>query len=227
MVIAVCALLLVAGVVFAATFPGFDAKEITVSGNRRVSRSEILMHAAVAPHVSIWLQNTGAMARRIAEIPYIATVTVRRIPPAILRIRVAERVPYAEIRSGWEDALVDRSLRVLEPADPGTTLPVIVLDRDIELVPGEFVRGRTATDLVHACSALIAARITPAELELDRFGGLVATLPSGVRLMLGSQSDLAQKLALVHAILGQAVAPGRRIAAIDLRAPSAPVLVYR
>ncbi|MBV8067754.1 MAG: FtsQ-type POTRA domain-containing protein [Candidatus Eremiobacteraeota bacterium] len=227
MVITLCALLILAGVVFAATFPGFDPKAVTVSGNRRVARNDILAKAAIAPHTSIWLQNTGAMARRIATIPYIAAVTVRRIPPATLRIRVAERVPFAEVRSGWEAAVVDRSLRVLEPASAETSLPVIVLDEPVELAPGEFIHARTAAELIAASDALTAAQITPAQLELDRFEGLVVTLPTGLRLMLGSESDLPRKLALVHAILSQTVTRGRRVAAIDLRAPSAPVLVYR
>jgi DNA-binding transcriptional regulator YdaS (Cro superfamily) len=45
--------------------------------------------------------------------------------------------------------------------------------------------------------------------------------------LLGPQSDLAQKLTLVDAILAQVVHGQRRIAAIDVRAPGTPVVVYR
>ena len=50
---------------------------------------------------------------------------------------------------------------------------------------------------------------------------------NGLRLLLGSEKDLAQKLALVDPILSQVVGKQRRVAAIDLRAPATPVIVYR
>jgi len=48
-----------------------------------------------------------------------------------------------------------------------------------------------------------------------------------LRLLFGSETDLSRKLTLADAILSQLVSRQRRVAAIDLRAPSAPVLVYR
>ncbi|HLX26587.1 MAG TPA: FtsQ-type POTRA domain-containing protein, partial [Candidatus Cybelea sp.] len=72
------AILVLGGLGFAATYPAFDPKHVSVSGNNRVSRQEILARAAVAPHTTIWLQNTGAIGQRVAAIPYIGTVRVRR-----------------------------------------------------------------------------------------------------------------------------------------------------
>jgi hypothetical protein len=69
--------------------------------------------------------------------------------------------------------------------------------------------------------------MTPVELALDRYGGLVVTVHGGLRLMLGDQSDMERKLTLAGEILKQIVTRRGRVAAIDLRAPSAPVLVYR
>jgi hypothetical protein len=74
---------------------------------------------------------------------------------------------------------------------------------------------------------MAAKRIEPLELSLDRFGGLVVTLPGGLRLLLGSEADLERKLGLAQAILAQLVHDRRRVAAIDLRAPATPVLIYR
>jgi hypothetical protein len=72
-----------------------------------------------------------------------------------------------------------------------------------------------------------AHAVVPSELAFDRFGGVVATLPDGVRLLLGSESDLNRKLTLAKAIRAQVVTQVRPVAAIDLRAPATPVLVYR
>jgi cell division protein FtsQ len=214
------------GFLFAAVYPGFEPKHIAVLGNRRVSRNEILARAAIAPHESIWIQNTGAMARRIAAIPYIATASVRRVPPATLRIRVTERAPFAVLQSGAAEALVDHSLRVLEPAGDDAPLPLLIVAPGTALTPGAFAQGGGAIELRGVYDALVTAQLAPLELRFDRFGGIVATLHGGLRLLLGSPGDLAQKLRLARAILAQLV-NGRRVAAVDLRAPSAPVLVYR
>jgi cell division protein FtsQ len=213
--------------VFGATYPGFDPKRISVSGNSRVSRQEILARAAVAPHTTIWFQNTGAMAKRVTAIPYVDSARVRRIPPATIRIVVTERTPYAMLRSGYDAAIVDRTLRVLEPATEQSTLPIFDVEAGIALTPGSFVRSAAASSLRAAYETMTSRRMAPVELELDRYGGLVVTMHGGLRLMLGDQSDMGRKLTLADAILTQIVTRRGRVAAIDLRAPSAPVLVYR
>jgi cell division protein FtsQ len=227
MPIVFCVGLLAAGAAFGIGWPGFFPRQIAVSGNHRVPRGEILMRAAIAPHISIWVQNTGAMAKRIESIPYIATARVHRIPPASIRIVVAERIPFALLRSGDDGALVDRELRVLEPAGLSAGLPTLLVGPGVDLIPGTYVRTAATLELRQAYEAVTAARIDPAVLGLDRFDGLVVTTRDGLRLLLGSPDDLEQKLALANAIRSQVLGRQRRVAAIDLRAPGAPVLVYR
>lgn len=212
---------------FAATYPGFDPKRVSVSGNDRVSRQEILARAEVAPHTTIWLQNTAAIARRISAIPYVDRARVSRIPPATIRIAVTERTPFAVLESGYDAAVIDRSLRVLEPATATTVLPVFDIEPGIALTPGIFVRSSQAAALRTAYETMASRQMAPARVALDRYGGLVVTMRGGLRLMLGDQNDLPRKLTLADAILAQIVTQRRHVAAIDLRAPSAPVLVYR
>jgi cell division septal protein FtsQ len=225
MPIAICTLLLLVAIGVAATWPGFDPKQITVTGNHRVGSDEILSRAAIAPHVTIWLQNTGAIARRIEAIPYIGSAVVARRLPAAMRITVVERAPFAILRSGYEAAVVDRSLRVLEPASD-QQLAELVIRPGANLVPGGYVKTREAFELRSAYDAVASSRIVPVELSLDRFGGLIVTTRGGLKLLLGTENDLESKLTLADAILAQVVTRQRRVAAIDLRAPAAPVLVY-
>jgi cell division protein FtsQ len=217
----------VAAAAFAATWSGFDPKKVEVSGNRRVSTAQILRAAGIAPHVSIWLQPTRAIARRIESIPYVGSAWIHRVPPASLRIAVTEREPFAILWSSPEGAIVDRSLRVLEAAGGDEPLPELIVRPDLGLRPGEFVVTHDAVELRGAYEAMAARRIVPRSLALDRYGGLVVTLRDGLRVLIGQESDLGQKLTLVDAILAQVVRGQRRVAAIDVRAPSAPVIVYR
>jgi cell division protein FtsQ len=227
MPIGLLGVLAVAAGAFAATWSGFDPKNVEVTGNRRVPTADVLRAAAIAPHVSIWLQNAHAMARRIESIPYIGAVWIHRIPPASVRIAVTEREPFAVVQSAPESAVVDRSLRVLEVATGDESLPVLILRPDLELRPGAFALTRDAVELRDACEAMAARQIAPRSIAFDRYGGLVVTLRDGLRLLIGQESDLGQKLTLVDAILAQVVRGQRRVAAIDVRAPAAPVIVYR
>lgn len=227
MPIGLLCVLTIAGLAVAATWTAFDPKEIAVSGNHRVTRHEILARAAIPLHVTIWLQNTGAIERRIEAIPYIARAFVHRALPASIRIAVVERAPFAVVESGDDAAIVDHALRVLEPAIGSEALPVFVIEPGANLAPGAYLRAREALQLRDAYDAVAGKNILPATLALDRFGGLVATMPGGVKLLLGGSNDLDRKLTLADAILAQVVRGQRRVAAIDLRAPAAPVLVYR
>ena len=227
MPIALIVLVLVVAVVLAATWPGFVTKTIVVSGNARVRRNEIVSRAGIVPHVSIWLQNTAAISKRIEAIPYVDRARVRQIPPSTLRIVVSERRPFAILRSGDDAALVDRSLRVLEPAATSQSYPVLIIDPGTSLEPGEFVLRSSARGLRDAYERVGGGNFVPASLQYDRFGGLIVTTRGGLRLLFGSETDLSQKITLADAILSQVVTHKRRVAAIDLRAPSAPVVVYR
>lgn len=224
---AIGAVVLVAGMAFAATWPGFDPQTIEVVGNRVVSRSNILARASIASNVNMWLQNTGAIAARVERIPYIARATVHRLPPTTMTIAVSERVPFALVRSGRSAAVVDRHLRVLSVEEKDPALPVFTLARTVALVPGAFLGEPSALALRDDYAAMVSADIRPNQLAFDRFGGLVARLPGGVRILLGDDGTLDKKLPLIEPILTQVVRKQRSVQAIDLRAPNTPVIVYR
>ncbi len=227
--IAVVALLLVGGAGFAIAWPGFEPGPIDVIGNRIVPRADILARAAIAPHVNMWLQSSAAIGRRVEAIPYIAAAHVYRLPPATIVIGVAERTPFAVVRSATQSALVDRDLRVLE-LDPsvGSALPQFVLVKpsdDFEL--GTFLSTPDVLAIRDDYDTMIAAHVVPVRLTFDRFGGLVATMRGGVRVLLGDDAELAKTLPLVDPILAQVVRKQRRVAAVDLRAPATPVIVFK
>ncbi len=224
-VIAVAVGVAVVGGGLAITWPGFQPRTIVVSGNRSVSRAEIVGRSGISTHVNMWLQNPRAIAARIASIPDIGSVRVYPIPPATVRIWVTERTPFAIARAGAQEAVLDRDLRVLSDDAPVATLPVFLLDEKTALEPGMFLHQADAFALRDDNDALLAAHVAPIELSFDRYGGLIAVVRGGVKILFGD-GDLEKKVALVNPILAQ-VGGKRHIAAIDLRAPSTPVVDYR
>jgi cell division protein FtsQ len=211
---------------FAASWPGFDPRTIIVSGNHGVSRDEIVYRAAISPRINMWLQDPRAIARRIETIPDVASVRVQRLPPATIELSVTERKPFAVVRWGGGNAVVDRDLRVLSQPASDAGLPVMAVPLP-GASPGAFLHQPPVLALRNDYDALVAAGVIAQELEFDRFGGLVAALRGGTRVLLGDDADLDKKAALINPILAQIQRAGRRVSALDLRAPGTPVVVYK
>lgn len=212
-----------AGGYYVTTWPGFRPAHIVVIGNHRVSRHAIASRVGLNRGINLWLQNMGAAAGRVAAIPDVGQVTIRRAFPASVTIVVTERVPYAKIRSGGESAVVDMELRVLQ-ASPQPGLPQFLVRATLPSA-GRFIKDERVMRLRDDYQRLADAHVVVATLRYDRFGDLTAVTPRGVNLLLGDDEDLTRKITLIGPILSQTA--GKKIAAIDLRAPGTPVVVYR
>jgi len=225
----ICVLLLVlaaAGGYFSATWHGFDPTFVHVEGNSIVSAAEILHHAAIKRDRNLWFQNPTAIARRIEAIPYIDRAWIHRRPPATVTIVVRERVAYSTVQADGQRALIDHDLRVLttDPADQKS--PVFILKDSLTLIPGIFLKNPHVAALRNDNDALTASHITIATLAFDPYDQLVATLPNGIKLLLGDDNDLQKKIPLIKPILTQ-LAHGKPFSAVDLRSASTPVVVYK
>lgn len=211
------------GSYYAVRWPGFRPQHLSIVGNHSVSRHEIAQRAAINARENLWLQDMHPAAARIAEIPLIDTVRIARRFPASVTIAVTERQPFAEIVTPQQHVIVDRDLRVLD-AEPDGPLPQFTTRISLP-GPGAFIADRDLRRLRDDYNRLSAANVIVDKLSFDRFGQIVAATPRGVRLLLGDDDDLARKIALIGPILSQIGT--RKIAAIDLRAPGTPVVVYR
>lgn len=215
------------GLYYAATWPGFYPKRVSVSGNRIVPSTQILARAAIAPHENVWLQNVGAAARRVEAIPYVKSVYVHRALPANVRVSVEERRPFAVVQYRDERVIVDHDLRVLQADDGARTFPVIVAKDAGAPADGAFTTDANLRRLRDDDDALARAHVAVRTLRYDRFGDLVATTPGGIELLLGDDADLSKKTGLIDPIISQVSATGKKLAAVDLRAPKTPVVVYK
>lgn len=224
---ALAGILSVAAGAFFTMWSGFDPSHVAVTGNRRVSSSEILRVADIPANRSIWLDNTKAIAARIRTIPYVGKASIHRLPPASLTIAVSERAPFAVLRSDGRIAVVDRELRVLSPAAGDELLPAFVLTLHGSLAPGTFVTARDASVLRDVYTTMASGGLTPAMLAFDRYGDVIAEVSGTPRLLLGQPDDIGRKVRLITAILAQVVHRRQSVSAIDVRAPATPVVVYR
>ncbi|MGB6986428.1 MAG: FtsQ-type POTRA domain-containing protein [Candidatus Aquilonibacter sp.] len=211
----VLALLVVGGYLFSLSHT-FYPHTIDVSGDRVVSKTAILGAAQIELNRNIWLQNTAAMTKRIEAIPFIDTAAVHRHFPGSVFIDVTERTPFAVLAAGGTRELVDRTLRVLRPAGPDDAmLPVLVA-----------ANAQDMQTLAGTEEAAERAQLEPALLDYDKYGDVEMTLRGGIRVLFGDPATVAQKVSLVQPILTKVERGNRRVAAIDLRAMTTPVVVY-
>jgi cell division protein FtsQ len=211
----IVALLVIGGYLFSLSH-AFYPHTIDVSGNRVVSKDAIVAAAQIQLDRNIWLQNTAAMTKRIEAIPYIETAAVHRHMPSTISIDVKERTPFAVLDTNGTRELVDHTMRVLRPATPDdATLPVLVASSP-----------QDAQALAVALEAALVAHLEPASLDLDKYGDVEMTLHGGIRVLFGDLSTVAQKVTLVQPILEKVERGSRKVAALDLRAMTTPVVVY-
>jgi len=224
LVLAVLAALAAYGGYRLAEWPGFRLSRVVVSGNVRVPSEQIVAAAAVPDDRNLWFVRLAAAQRRVAAIPWIATARLVRVPPSTLRIEVTERTPVATVPAGAAEgtpgyALVDATGRVLERDErPRWRQPLVL---GASRTSGDFPR------IVADLKTLADAGVRVRELDVTPLGELVAVTYSKLRLDFGDDADLTRKASLVNPIIARL---GRRVsgvAALDLRAPRTPVVVYR
>lgn len=223
-------LLAVAGTAgyYGAGWKGFEVKRITVEGDHVVQGRQILARAAINPHVNVWLQNMRAAASRVRSIPYIDEARIHRGLPASVAIVVTERIPYAVVQSGAQSKLlIDSQLRVLELDARRPDLPRL----DCAILPephaGEFLKDECVRSLLRDYETLAKQHVESRSLTRDRLGDVTAQIAPGITVKLGDDSDLGTKGALIDPILSQTQGQGKRVRALDLRAPKTPVVVFQ
>lgn len=212
----------------AARSPLLAVRHVRVAGGTHVSPAAVVAAAGLGGHHPLLDVNAGATARRIEQLPWVATATVRREWPSTVRVIVSERIPVAAV--GAPAQVVDASGRVL--ATDGVDVAVVDLHvPGLEVGPGLPVpapaRPGAVLDRFFAPGLAVAA-VMPAELALH-VQGIVIVSPDDVRLrldtgqqvILGAAADLGAKLTAVLTLeTHQKLAPG----VLDVTVPSAPVL---
>jgi hypothetical protein len=190
-----------------------------------LARDAVLAAAHVDPGANLWLLDTGALRRRVEALPYVATATVRRaqFPLPAVAIEVTLREPAECVRTGAGTVTVDGVARVLQAGCASALLPLVEAG-GAAAAPGDTLSAPGTATLL-ADTRAIAAHVRVRLVRRDRFGGIEAIDARGVLLRFGDDADLPAKVALVEPIRAGA-GRGRPLRAIDLRAPTTPIVEF-
>lgn len=108
---------------------GFAVGEIRITGQTLTQESAILAALGIGPHTSTLSFDAAAARQRIAELPAIDTVTIRKVYPDDLVVTVTEKVPVARWRVDGVTFVVDATGKQIgEDQGAYGALPLIIGD---------------------------------------------------------------------------------------------------
>ncbi|MCR4400615.1 MAG: FtsQ-type POTRA domain-containing protein [Syntrophomonadaceae bacterium] len=220
------------GVIAFAHSPWCTVREVTVSGNRRVSAGEIKALSGIVTGVNIFEVDTEAAARAVTVHPFLRSARVTRWLPAQIRIEVVERRPWAVISTSDSFLIIDDTGACLDRIDSleGTDLPFISISGlPAGIAPGDSVPTR-AVNAIRACMALLPADVLArvSEFRYQQDLQLLLYTVQGTEIRVGDGERLEEKAALVANFvrMEDTLAGQGTLAYVDLRFKGKPVIRY-
>lgn len=198
--------------------PLFAVRRVEVVGANHLAPERVRLLARVPQDATLLRFPSEAVVARVATDPWVESVSVTRVFPDGMRIRVTERSPVAlvQIRNGsW---LVDGQGYVIAQRgskDASTTLPMV---RDVPELDPKAGRRTGSEILLNAIEVLtgvspqLAATVTV--VTAPSIDGTALLTRDRVEIVIGQAVDLKTKDRLVRDILRE---QGGKVLSIDVR----------
>ncbi|HEX7166070.1 MAG TPA: FtsQ-type POTRA domain-containing protein [Acidimicrobiales bacterium] len=206
--------------------PLLDVDTVEVRGATNTRQEDVLRASGLDRSPPLTDVDAHEVEAAIERLPWVESARVARRWPGTVEVTLLERTPLAAVPApdgAW--ALADLSGRVLshEPAPPGE---LIRIEHPQPVgAPGSTVPRATlaALRLVDALPPQLAGRVPV--IAVGENGGLEVRLDGKTPVQLGPPSQLDAKLVALGTLLQKADLA--RVASIDVRVPTAPVLTRR
>lgn len=209
----------------AVTWSGFRPQRVNITGTQRVDPALIRASAHISTANNIWLINPWGLSARLAAIPYVLSVDLRRSLPNRVTLVVHERRPDSCVV--WHNGIVtiDATQRILQN---GCSLGMRYILPNLKSARiGSTIADHGLSRLHDDVAVLGAQHLAALSATFDRDNGVVIVTRNGVTLLLGEDSAIAQTSALLPPIFAAVKKQGRTISRVDLRAPTTPVVRYK
>jgi cell division protein FtsQ len=210
--------------------PLLDVDHLRVRGAARTGDLTVVGTSGIELGDALLTAPLGRAASRIARLPWVQTVKVRRSWPGTVVITVVERTPIVAVPArGGQWVLVDAEARQLELSKEPDPKLVRVDVAPVEPKLGTELTGHTAPALQVAASIPATLHDQIVSLRPAAGGSVEGTvrLRNGAeaRLEFGTPTQLAAKWLALLSVLDE-VDPAH-VAGIDVRVPAAPALTGR
>ncbi|MFP4311919.1 MAG: cell division protein FtsQ/DivIB [Nitriliruptoraceae bacterium] len=201
--------------------------EVQVQGTERLQEEEVRAASGLELGTSTLRLALDAAAEEIErELPLVQRAEARRLDPLTVELVVVERTPVLVAEGQGTRRYLDREGVVIDEvaADEDPHLPVIELPAPPPAVGSHAADDATLENAVAAWRGLSGS--LRAEVRRYQAAGpdeLTLTLGSGVDVRLGRAVRMDEKVRALGAVLADV--GDTPVAMIDVRAPSAPVVV--
>lgn len=187
---------------------GFAIEEIKISGHRETSEIDILGELELDGWTSLIGFSAETARQKIAGLPWVEAVSIRKSYPSTLEIRVVERTPFAIWQNGSKLSLVEKNGNVITgyPGRQFAALPLIVGFGAPEKAPDIIFKTASEPELAARVKAYI--RVSDRRWDLRLENGITIRLPAR-----GEDQAIADLVALdrTEALLS------RDIESVDMR----------
>jgi cell division septal protein FtsQ len=232
--VAILALELVVVAVLVAS-PALAARQVTITGNKHLSRQQVLSGAGLAGRPSLLTLTTdSAMADLLAN-PYVRTVSVRTTLPDRVEVELQEWDPLVVVSRAGGFYVLNAEGTVLgvvasaAAGGPGQPRVAVTWDNKAILRTGQSaLPGRLVVDLDTLHSSFPAAfGLTIASFSLDANQKLTANTAAGPRILFGQMAtdeqidSLDAKLASLKSLRTKVDLANSKLDYIDLENPGA------
>ncbi len=209
--------------------PWFGAQAVSVTGTHpRTPSAAIVAAAGLEGHPPLISVNTGAVAKKVESLPFIASAQVKKHWPDGVQIAVTERAPVVQMAgpgSSW--SLLDghgRTLQVVPARVPG--LVVYIVHTPTAGIPPAPV-GKTLP--AAAAPGLAVSRTLPpafigqvVSVTVAADGSISMTLTSGINILFGTAADRVAKYQDIASILAHGTLHATSV--IDVTVPESPTV---
>lgn len=192
--------------------PALATQQARVEGLDEVDAETVLAAAAVPIGTPLARVDTGALARRVEQVPFVRAVSVARSWPHTVVLTVRPRTGVLVLRdpSGTLHLVDETGSSFRAVAEPPAQLPVVL--GSTETTPGPALR--VALEALAAMSATQRSQVS--DLRLSAGDRLSFTLGE-VEVLWGASGQAARKLAVLDALLTT------HPAVVDVSVPDSPV----
>lgn len=230
-------ILLLAGIAiyYVLSLPIWKIQEVSVDGAKILSADEIREISSVPLSENLFLSSFARVRNNLKKISAIQDFHIYRIPPGTVLIRIQERKPIAVIVLKDKSAVVDAEGYILN-RNPNLTLnipnmtdlPVIAGIGTAEVLGGEKITpnlsGLIADIILELSSSLGLHRI---QLELGGFQKIVLVLDDILRVKVGRDQEVKEKMAVFARLLPVIANRWAEVEYVDVRYPNNPAIKYR
>jgi cell division protein FtsQ len=218
--------LIFAGYRAAASASFFQVRHVEVKGTARASADQVqqLVRRELAPR-GVWRADLAALSAQLEHLPWVRTAVVTRLLPDGIRVRIAERLPRAVVRTAAGRLVwVDDDAVVLGAMSPADQMPTFFLygwsEENSEAARVENrERVQKYLELAHEWDAAgLSERVSEVNLiDVHDIRAQLAGNDSGIEVRLGSK-DWGMRLKKALTVLdGQRETPrGALISYVDL-----------